>query len=440
MMKCPACGERMSAREHICPKCGHRLGNPSRAKIQNKPSPNVPSAVEEGRGYGLTLAVLMGFLVALALLVGLGVAGFYYGLKDRAQAERRAAVVHYQRGLAHLEQGEQELAIAEFEVALQLDPQNVEIAAKLAEARRQRTRPSPTPLATPGDGRPGLFEVLQSVHAQGAWAQVLEVANRLIALDPGYRRQEVDRMRFDAFYHSGLEAARQGRMTEAIRLFDQALALQPGDETVLRARQLATRYEAAMRFWGADWAQTVENLTALYGLDPTYNDVGQRLFEARVSYGDVLREKQDWCGAEAQYRAALALRAEAQVEAKQRAAAERCRLQPTGSGTPTLAGTPAPKGTFVGRVVEQTSLDADKIFIRGRVLNRNNKGVQGVRVQIKAWDWTAIAVTDGMGQYAFDGLANAVTYTLTLLDLPVVPVDAPGKFGKITWVNFEEAK
>ena len=80
------------------------------------------------------------------------------------------------------------------------------------------------------------------------------------------------------------------------------------------------------------------------------------------------------------------------------------------------------------------------MFIRGLILDRNGGGVSGVRVQIRAWDWSAIAVSDGNGQYAFDGLGNPVTYTLSLLDRPSIPVDVEGVWGKVTWVDFEEVK
>ena len=80
------------------------------------------------------------------------------------------------------------------------------------------------------------------------------------------------------------------------------------------------------------------------------------------------------------------------------------------------------------------------MFIRGRILDKEGVGVSGVRVQIRAWDWSAIAVADGNGQYAFDGLSNPVTYTLTLLDLSCLPFDAEGVWGKVTWVDFEEVK
>jgi hypothetical protein len=94
----------------------------------------------------------------------------------------------------------------------------------------------------------------------------------------------------------------------------------------------------------------------------------------------------------------------------------------------------------VGRITEQIGMDQSKMYIRGKVVNKSEKGVPNARVQIQAWDWKAAAVTDGNGLFSFDGLANPVTYTLTLPDLPSRPLDVPGVWGKITFVSFQEAR
>ena len=50
------------------------------------------------------------------------------------------------------------------------------------------------------------------------------------------------------------------------------------------------------------------------------------------------------------------------------------------------------------------------------------------------------ATTDGSGLFSFDGLANAVVYTLTLPDLPSEPVDVEGQWGKLSWVEFVQVR
>jgi len=63
-----------------------------------------------------------------------------------------------------------------------------------------------------------------------------------------------------------------------------------------------------------------------------------------------------------------------------------------------------------------------------------------VVVRIQAFDWSTTATTDGSGLFSFDGLANAVVYTLTLPDLPSEPVDVEGQWGKLSWVEFVQVR
>ena len=128
------------------------------------------------------------------------------------------------------------------------------------------------------------------------------------------------------------------------------------------------------------------------------------------------------------------------VAARREESAEFCRNRPTETpeGLPGPEGWPTPSGAFVGRVVEQTPLESDKIYIRGRVLDRNGRGVGGVVVKIQAWDWSVTHVSDGNGLFSFDGLNQPVAYTLSLENYPGASVEAPGEWGKITWVEFKE--
>jgi tetratricopeptide (TPR) repeat protein len=250
-------------------------------------------------------------------------------------------------------------------------------------------------------------------------------------------------MLFTAFYRSGRELVERDRLQEAVRLFDRALELRPGDTQVAHTKNLANLYMTAMGYWGADWGKTIESLSALYELDPQYKDVKERIFEAYVNHGDVLAGGGSWCQAQEAYAKALEIEEDAAVRAELEQAKGQCSGSPTvpaadGTGTPEERGPNAPSGTFVGEFAERKAIDSKKIFIRGKVLDKGGEGVVGVQVKIQAWDWSAIAVTDGQGQYAFDGLSNPVTYTLTLVDVSSLAVDVEGVPGKVSWVNFEE--
>lgn len=432
-MICPQCGHEITGKALFCPNCGRKLKSSNAEE-----SVEAPQAESQGEGCGRTLFVLGIALLVVLIIGGLGAAGVYYGLRDRARTEGRAAVQHYNKGLAHLEEGNLELAVAELERAVALDPENEEMASKLAEARQQMQN---VPTATPRlqqETKAAYFEELETAYAEEDWQWALEVADQLLTVDPAYRQEEVERMLFTALYRRGLQLVEQDRLQEAVRLFDRALALRPDETRVSQARNLANLYATATSYWGADWARVIENLSALYDLNPQYKDVKARLFQAYVSHGDVLMEEEAWCRAEEAYTEALEIEQDAQVQSALEQAAEQCE---NGPSAPTTEGTDepsAPSGTFVGRFVERRAIDRDSIFIRGKVLDKEEEGVVGVQVKIQAWDWSATALTDGQGQYAFDGLSNPVTYTLSLVDISSRPVDVMGEHGKITWVNFEE--
>ena len=451
-MECPQCGHSIKGKALFCPNCGHKL-------VQTAPVPHqaaAPTRVAQPereaapkQGCGLSLTVLAVAAFFLMAIVGLGVAGVYYGLADRAKAEREAAEEHFQKGLVYLKQERYELAIAEFDLVVRLDPEHEQVLGKQAEARQKLSmQPTPTPVLQEETNYAYLRE-LREAHANADWQKVFDLAEQLSSLDPAYYRDEVNEMLFDAYYNTGLQMVAGDRMKDAVRLFDQALALHPDDAHVAEAKELATLYLAGLAFWNADWAKTADNFSALYERAPDYKDVRQRTHEAHVAYAELLSARGDHCAAADRYGQALRIMATFAVASKLHDAELLCKGGPplaeqTPTLIPTAGPTRAPLGTFVGAVVEQTAIESGKMFIRGRVLDKGDRGVQGTRVQIKAWDWKTVAVTDGNGQFSFDGLSgderrDPVTYTLTLLDLPSLPFDVGGEWGKIKWVHFIES-
>jgi len=103
------------------------------------------------------------------------------------------------------------------------------------------------------------------------------------------------------------------------------------------------------------------------------------------------------------------------------------------------APAPVPPGVFYGRFVKFEWVEKGRMLIRGKVFDKYGRGIPGVRVKIQAWDWWAVAVTNGEGQYAFDGLSNPVVYTLSLPDRPCRPYKVRGEWNKLLWVNFYQA-
>ncbi len=447
-MECPRCGQKIEAKAFFCPRCGQKLEKPSEPLTWTDQKQPSQAAQATRRGCRPT-AIVVGIAALVVILILGGIAGaIYLGVRDRSRAEMQAAQDHYLKGNAQLEQGNIELAIAEYELALQLNPNHKEAAKRLAQAQETlQVKPTATPVLQE-QTKEAYWNELQAAYKVGNWEGVYEAANKLLALDPTYHREEVDALLFKAFYRQGQELVEQDRMEEALRYFDRALSLQPDNVQAQHAQNMVKRYIEALSYWGADWEQAAEQLAVLYALDPDYKDVHTRLYEALTHYGDALAAAADWCAAAQQYASALELNPTAAVTTKHREASDKCQSQtgvspaPTQGGlaeTPTKVPSPiAPAGTFVGRLEGREKAGSNKMFIRGRVLTRNAEGLPDVKVKIQAWDWSTVAVTDGQGNFAFDGLANPVTYTLSLLDLPSQPVDVMGVWGEISWVTFQE--
>jgi len=390
----------------------------------------------------------------IGIIVGLGVAAVYYGLSDRAETEGLAAEQHYEKGIAYLESQDYELASAEFELALQLDPDHPDAQEGLSQAEQSLVvQPTATPMLQK-EVKEAYFDELVLAYERGDWQATFDQADRLLALDPTYQRAQIDQILFDSFYQSGLELVGADRVKEAVRLYDRALDLQPDNAQVQMAKRSANLYLTAMGYWGADWSKAIENLSTLYGLDPSFRDVRDRLHSAHVQYAEQLGEEDSWCASVDEYTAALAIRADTVITVAREQAQQACQSssgdsgsdiaqpeQPNEATQPPVA--PAPgvaSGAYYGVLREMEGVGDTKIFVRGTVENSQGAPLPSAQIKIQAWDWSAVAVTDSMGQYAFDGLTNPVTYTLTVLGVECVPFDVAGESGEIAWVDFYQAE
>lgn len=459
-MNCPRCGSPIEGRALFCPQCGRKLDQEPPATQPWSPvaegeagapgeAPAEPQPQTGGRGCRSTLTIL-GIALAVVLVVGgLAAAAVWQGMRDRGGAQTEAALEHYERGEAHLADENLELAIAEFEQALRLDPGLVEASDRLAEAEALlAARPTPTSILQQAVEQ-SHWDALQEAIAQQDWALALQRAEQIAAMDPDYRRQEREEILFQIYYNLGLRSVEENRMEEAVAYFDRALALQPNSAQASLAQSAAKLYMDGVRYAGSDWAAAVDRLSMLYTLDPDYRDVRERLHEAYLAYGQQLADREDWCLAALQYRRAQELMPAAATEALAQQADERCGAPPTieqpsvpaspyPGSTPGTPGPDAPSGTYVGRVQSTEHVAASGVYVRGKVLDSEGEGVPNVRVKIQAWDWFAYAISDGTGQFSFDGLGDPVTYTLSLPDLPCVPVEAPTELTQLTWVVFEQ--
>ena len=253
------------------------------------------------------IAALAVVLVVVTVLV-LGVRGVYDGLRERTIASRQIAQQHFNLGLGHLEAGDYELAIAEFEVAARHDPTLPDLQRLLKEAE-ELAQAQVTPTSeTRQDAAATLYKRATVQYGNGNLDEAGAALDELGGLDAEYQRQNVETMLSTAHYQLGLNAVREDRLDDADRHFQAVLMLKVDASTEQNAQaqiNLLNLYKAALSHWGQDWSAAIQALKGLYALAPDYKDVQTRLHDAHVLYGQEYSDKGDWCRASEEYAAAV---------------------------------------------------------------------------------------------------------------------------------------
>jgi TolB protein len=250
------------------------------------------------------IAALIVVLLVVYVLV-LGGKGVYDGLRDRALESRRFAQEHYELGVAQLEAGQYELAIAELELALRHDSSLVDARTRLQEAI-ELVQAQGTPTSeTRQDAARLLYAQAVDLYEAGDLALAVAMLDELRGLDADYQRENVDTMLSKAHYQLGLNAVAENRLGDAISHFEAVLAINPADEDAQDQLNLADLYAAALSNWERDWSATIQALKGLYALAPDYKDVESRLRDAYVLRAEAAAENEDWCQAGDDYASAV---------------------------------------------------------------------------------------------------------------------------------------
>jgi tetratricopeptide (TPR) repeat protein len=377
-MYCNQCGTRVDDHATVCPKCGYELPlnlepPEETAPVYQEPEAilqaeeehkdTVPVEIQAGeetpvldtappveepeaeepkrpiRGCGWAMLAGMSAGCAILLVIGLGLLAVYQGLQERTRLNRAAAADHYYKGLEQLSAQNYELARAEFELALRLDPKNLDAETKLAEVdaliSRQPTPTSAVRLQT----AMVLYNEARDLYNKGDWEGAINKLEQVQAMASDYEPEQVVALLVDAYHQAGLRLLSENRMEEAIRYFDRALELRPGEQAIRDEKRFASLYVAGLGYWGANWQGAIDTFNALYQLKPDYRDTAQRLHNAYVAYGDSLYSQQQWCAARDQYERALTMTSTEELKAKREDAAQRCILAALPTPTPSPSGT-----------------------------------------------------------------------------------------------------
>jgi tetratricopeptide (TPR) repeat protein len=418
-MRCPECKTEVPDNLSLCPVCGEMVQDtrPTQARRSKEPEETQPIYITEQtaaatepqerpatwRRLLAVLLVIVGALAILALSVGLGsYSGLYQGEEDRRQARFAEAREHYQKGESLLDQGQYKLAVAEFEYALDLNPNLAEARQRIDEVIAQRylvglqkldtgeyelaidefeyilridpdhafarqgiqeaeariaARPTPTPEMNPERIARDLYQKAVEQYDAEEWADAAATLTQIRAVNPAYEAAAVEDMLFNSLYNAGMVLLAEDRFEEGIFYLDQAIALRPDDPASEKAkweRDMAELYMIAMGYWGVDWELCIERFQWLFALAPGYKDVYQRLYDAHVAYGDEWYAMEEMCPAQEQYDLALQMGENPTVREKRNAAEQVCLVATPApiemEDTDIITMTALPPGYTVGRL------------------------------------------------------------------------------------------
>ena len=346
-MLCDRCGAKIKKDFALCPYCGHRIGEDGDRGLKRGRLAIFPTRQQLFPNWVWLLGFGLFIGCILMSVLGVGLAGVYEGLQERVALARQEAEGHYDRGIAHLEEGDYNLAEAEFREALRLAPDYWEAADKLQEVRAQIAAIATPTSETRNEAVDLLYQQAQELYNQKNWIEAALELERLRGFDPYYERENVTEMLFSSYYNMALDLVNKDRLEEALRSFDKALEVKPNDPDVLVQKELTSLYLTGLGYWETDWVRAIESFSAIYQIDPEYKDVEQRLYEAYLSQGDLYASEEAWCLAEESYEQAADLDSSEDVIARRDDAAYRCQTAIAPTPIPVIAATVAPTATTI---------------------------------------------------------------------------------------------
>lgn len=266
---------------------------------------------------------------------GLGLLAAYSGIQERLYVNQEQAADHYRKGQDHLTNGAYELAIAEFEAALSINPAYRQARDALTEARQSAAAQPTATSETRLGAAIALMQTAEQHIIDEAWGDAIDTLFNVRDLDETYEPDRVSELIYRASYQWGLDLLDEGQIESALALFEQALSENPDDANANEQVNLALQYLDAI---AADSpAAAVATWEDLYRQNNAYLDVAARLVAAHVAYGDSLDEAGDACQALAQYEAAAALDEDITIRARVEASRARCDDAPAPTRTPARA-------------------------------------------------------------------------------------------------------
>jgi len=345
-MNCRHCGAHLAPDDLVCGNCGKIVDTaPPSLTVASKPIPRTSPARARGPSVA-TLLILVFACSFLGLIAAAGLGGIYAGLQDRTADEQAQADEFYQEGLANRTAGKLQLAKADFEYVLKINPNYPGAREQLTQIADLLTvKPTPT-FAAQVNVTQQLYETGVKAYDQKKWQTAIEILSQVRVIDPAYEKDRINQMIYQAALTYGLQLLKEDRLEEAIAYLDQAAYLKPLPAEAELEAQYARMYITARAYWNVNWEKAIESFGELYKIGPGYRDTFARYVEAYIQYGDERTRAGDPCAAQTQYEEALKFRPTADLQTKAEAATEACLTAP-----PSITGTNQTlAGLFAGRI------------------------------------------------------------------------------------------
>lgn len=213
------------------------------------------------------------------------------------------------------------------------------------------TPPPTTDPSAAADPNAPLFDVntlyleAQTQMDNGEYDEATKTLDAIMAIDENFRPDEINDMMLNSLTQQAINLLRSGdpaNLAAGIIKADEAAEYgEIGD--IAYERYIAGLYLNALSRETTNPLGAIEGFSQVYAQAPNYLDVRQRLYRNRVTLGDTYLEAADYCGAAAQYQAALQIQTGIDVETKLQTAQTSCS-----SGQPPAEGqTPNAEGASV---------------------------------------------------------------------------------------------
>ena len=451
-MRCTYCDSSVPDDSVACPICGFGVGGRQERKSWLTGAASIASR-GESPGFLWYLALILLTSALLSATFVLGLLGAQHGLDVRRERARDAGEEYYRRGVVHLEDGNYLLALAEFEEAVRLAPDNSEAQEQLGLLQILLGDEAVSSGTLSTEAMLSLYGEASALYSQGDWPEAITRLEQLRQLDPDYRTQEVEALLLDAYRRQSAVLLEAGELEKTLILLERSLELNPDDLDAAELRQLVSLYLDALSHWGADWEKAAGNFRELYSLDGGFLDVERRLHDALLNLGDLYYEEKAWCVAESHYSEALLILRSEDASARRDEALGLC-VRAIAEATPSVITSTVPiepvsatvtavarleAGSFVGEALAPMEADATAMRIRVCVVNAGGDGVPGAGVEVSTEGWRSDPrTTEDDGCCEFADFTQELECTVALTHLPCVPVQVVTRWGTKIQVHFVE--